>query len=41
MLSMCKNKYNVKFVAYDQSVKCLLPTDESVSYASAIVTIDN
>lgn len=39
-LQRCDTKHSVRFTAYDQSSKCLRLSDSSVSYASAIVTIE-
>lgn len=38
-LQHCRTKHSVRFTGYDQSSKCLRPTDSSVSYAAAVVTI--
>jgi hypothetical protein len=32
-------KHEVRFTRYDQSSKCMGPSDSSVSYASAVVTL--
>ncbi len=37
MLQHCKQRFKVQFRYYDQSSKCMYPSDSSVSYASATV----
>lgn len=38
-LQHCKTAHQVEFKHYDQSSRCMIATDSSVSYAAAIVTV--